>query len=190
MNNVGWYDAARYCRWLSEQEGIPEQQMVFPPVNEIGPKMSLPENWLARTGYRLPIHREHEFACRAGTTTSRYCGEGRELIPNYAWHLVCSDDHAWPTASLKPNRFGLFDMLGNVAERCLKIPTGIAENSHPNTNEAAHEAVVPIGSQGLVCGGDFGDLSQNIRAARRVGVGADLHWSTVGFRVVRTMPYP
>ena len=27
---VTWYEAAQYCRWLSEQEGFPEQEMVYP----------------------------------------------------------------------------------------------------------------------------------------------------------------
>src|SRR5262249_56151641 len=32
---VTWYEAAQYCRWLSEQEGVPEGQMCYPPVAEI-----------------------------------------------------------------------------------------------------------------------------------------------------------
>src|SRR5207245_1444867 len=29
---VTWFQAAQYCRWLSEQEGIPEDQMCYPPI--------------------------------------------------------------------------------------------------------------------------------------------------------------
>jgi formylglycine-generating enzyme required for sulfatase activity len=189
INNVTWFDAARYCRWLSEQDGVAEDQMVFPPAGAIGPDMKLPKNWLARTGYRLPLHREFEFACRAGTTTSRYSGAGRELLPNYAWHLNCSDDHAWPVGLLKPNGFGLFDMLGNVAERChhLNSAPPIVQIDHPDVGQTGDAEFVPIGSQGLAIGGDFGDLSQNTRAARRAGVPANQQWATIGFRVVRTM---
>jgi hypothetical protein len=193
MNNVSWFDAARYCRWLSEQDGVAEDQMVFPPVDAIGPEMKLPKNWMARTGYRLPHEREFEFACRGGTTTSRYSGSGSELLPDYAWHLNCSDDHAWPVGSLKPNGFGLFDMLGNVAERCqhLNLAVAIDENGQPDDSQSNNDAeLVPIGSQGVVKGGDFGDLSQNTRAARRAGVPANAQWATIGFRVVRTMPKP
>jgi hypothetical protein len=32
VNAVTWYQAAQYCRWLSEQEDIPESQMCFPPA--------------------------------------------------------------------------------------------------------------------------------------------------------------
>ncbi|MEZ6117234.1 MAG: SUMF1/EgtB/PvdO family nonheme iron enzyme [Pirellulaceae bacterium] len=54
MNNVTFFDAAAYCRWLSEQAGIPEDEMCYPPIEQIGPGMSLPDNWLERSGYRLP----------------------------------------------------------------------------------------------------------------------------------------
>jgi serine/threonine-protein kinase len=191
INNIAWFDAARYCRWLSEQENVSDDQMVYPPISEIGPEMNLPRNWMKRTGYRLPTEREFEYACRGGTTTSRYCGEGRELLPRYAWHLNCSDDHAWPVGSLKPNRFGLFDMLGNVAERCQRetsVSTG-AEYSEAAATSDSSERPVHIGPQTVVRGGDFGDIGQNIRAARRAGVPAQAQWGTVGFRVIRTLSF-
>jgi formylglycine-generating enzyme required for sulfatase activity len=189
VNNIAWFDAARYCRWLSEQEGVSNDQMVYPPTSEIGPEMNLPQNWMQRTGYRLPTEREFEYACRGGTMTSRYCGEGRELLPRYTWHLNCSDDHAWPVGSLKPNRFGLFDMLGNVAERCQRetsMPTS-AESSKAAAAADDREPVISVGPQTVVRGGDFGDIGQNIRAARRADVPGQAQWGTVGFRVVRTM---
>lgn len=191
MNNVSWYDAARYCRWLSEKEGTAEEEMVFPAIDSIGPDMKLPVNWLDRTGYRLPLEREFECACRAGTYTSRYCGAGRELLARYAWHLNCSDDHASPVGTLKPNGWGLFDMLGNVAERCHANPPAVVNTGESTSGPATDPTgFVPIGPQGTVRGGDFGDLNQNIRAARRAGVPANAEWATIGFRVVRTMPRP
>ncbi len=35
MTDLSWLDAAKYCRWLSEQEGVPEEEMCFPPVEQI-----------------------------------------------------------------------------------------------------------------------------------------------------------
>jgi formylglycine-generating enzyme required for sulfatase activity len=190
VNNVTWYDAARYCRWLSEKEGIDETQMVYPPTDEIGPAMRIPTNWLTRTGYRLPIELEFEYVCRAGTSTSRYCGAGRQLLRHYVWHLNCSDDHAWPVAILKPNAFGLYDILGNVAERCHQ--TGTTTPGAPTLESKSSDSQstyddLPIGPQHMVYGGDFGDIGQNIRVARRVGVPANAQWGTIGFRVVRTL---
>ena len=80
--------------------------------------MTVPGNWHERTGYRLPTEAEWEYACRGGVSASRCCGEGETLLPRYAWFLKNSDNQAQPVGQLKPNNFGIFDALGNVAERC------------------------------------------------------------------------
>lgn len=110
-----WYAAARYCNWLSEQEGIPEDQHCY----EIqGDTIKLKPRYLSLTGYRLPTEAEMEYATRAGAVTSRYFGETEELLPKYAWYLANANDHTWPVGSLKPNDLGLFDTLGNCYTWC------------------------------------------------------------------------
>ncbi len=121
---VTWYEAAQYCRWRSEREGVPESQMCYPRVAEIQKcqqrkaPLRLPAGYLTRTGYRLPTDAEWELACRAGARTSRHYGGAQDLLAAYSWHLDNAEERAWPVGQKKPNDFGLFDLHGNVIQWC------------------------------------------------------------------------
>ncbi|MFM7918914.1 MAG: formylglycine-generating enzyme family protein, partial [Planctomycetaceae bacterium] len=88
VNSVAWYDAAAYCNWLSEQEGLESPDWCY----EAGPAgyaegMRIKPNFADLRGYRLPTEAEWERVCRGATQTSSYFGETDRLLGSYAWYL-------------------------------------------------------------------------------------------------------
>jgi len=102
---VSWEEARAFCAWLSEQ----------------------PAEKKARRVYALPTEAQWEWAARAGTTTARYFGETDKGQAEYSWFNATYTPNPkneskgrgrQPVAKLKPNAWGLYDMLGNVWEWC------------------------------------------------------------------------
>ena len=155
--NVSWGDAERYAAWLSRITGKP---------------------------YRLLSEAEYEYAARGGVqkaypwgdnvgTGNANCGEcNRERLDGTA-----------PVNSFPANRFGLHDMVGNVAE-------WVEDCFHDNYIGAPEDS--SRGSPTVVCGefvrGGFwqsraGMVHSASRDWQRVGQKTDV----VGFRVAREL---
>lgn len=186
QTSVTWYEAAAYCRWLSELEGIADDQMCYPPISDIKEGLRLPADYLSRSGYRLPTEAEWEFACRAGTESSRYYGEADQLLGNYAWYINNSDIRTWPTGSLKPNDLGLFDMQGNVQEWCQERYvdySGIPSAFSVDTEDG--EAVRNTARR-VLRGGSFGVRASELRSAYRNFNRPLNRYNNSGFRLART----
>ncbi|MFO7903090.1 MAG: protein kinase domain-containing protein [Planctomycetota bacterium] len=185
--NVTWYQAAAYCNWLSGKEGIPRDQWCYLPNQdgEYGPGMRIPSDILLREGYRLPTEVEWEFACRAGTVTARYFGDIPTRLEKYAAWSGSDATEPQPVSRYKPNDFGLFDTLGNVAEWCQDTHEPEKPGQVAQTVEASYvRRTVPR----VVRGGSIADPPSRMHAAARDKLQPGSRSPTVGFRVARTNP--
>ncbi len=188
---LDWYTATHYCNWLSEQEGLPQDQWCYIP-NESGAYaegMSIPADVLERTGYRLPTEAEWEHACRAGAATSRYYGHSIELLKAYEWFQANSKEHAWRCGSLFPNDLGLFDMMGNVFEWCQDRPNAFK----PWRNGIFDDSIIITTyvndkNLRLLRGGSFSNSPSFVRSASRDWNAPSLRNAYIGFRPSRTYP--
>ena len=93
----------------------------YPAINMTHYAAFMFTKWLTvKTGefYRLPTEAEWEFACRAGST-DYYEPPTDDELDRFAWHRGNSDRRYHRIDSKEPNAFGLYNMLGNVAEYTL-----------------------------------------------------------------------
>ncbi|MBL8815938.1 MAG: formylglycine-generating enzyme family protein [Planctomyces sp.] len=187
--SVTQYGAKQYSKWLSLKTG---QQ------------------------YRLPTEVEWEYACRAGSDTAYCFGNSSETLPVYAHYTSSKDagtenapEGTAAVASKQPNRWGLFDMHGNVAEWVIDqySADGYLELATNNKSNPAF-TFVPTQMESVLRGGGWLDSEQDLRSAARHASSESLweydpdlprsvHWlashegRNIGFRVVRSLkPLP
>jgi formylglycine-generating enzyme required for sulfatase activity len=106
--NVSWRDSAMYCAWLTARVGDAGAAPGTPPANGgLG-------GWVAT----LPTEAEWEYACRAGTTTEYWSGDGEAALRAVGWFDGNAGESTQPVGRLAPNPWGLYDVHGNVDEWC------------------------------------------------------------------------
>lgn len=192
-----WFEAVEYANALSRAEGLrPCYLLGACDDAPIGLGRSCFDAFVdaplqdpvACEGYRLPTEAEWEFAARGGSVGNSYPGEIDSLecdanpdLRASAWFDCNSGSRPMPTGELRPNPFGLYDMLGNVFEW-----TTDQWAEYPSTAQ-----VDPLGrSEDIVMhairGGAFNERSSRIRTTTRLSQVPQAGLPLAGFRVART----
>jgi serine/threonine protein kinase len=189
MSVVKWRDAAAYCNWLSQREGLPE----FYPKDS-GAWDGTADD-LKKPGYRLPTVSEWRIAALSGVGGERFYGTDLSLHVRYSWCYDNNSDYmrsigtsalqrdgsiiivSKPVGLLRPNEFGLFDVHGNVAEWCNDSnPGSRGENGQP--------------LQRAIMGGAAGGNSLYDNVVEVPFHLMEIEYNSHGFRVARTIPEP
>jgi formylglycine-generating enzyme required for sulfatase activity len=169
--NVSWNDAVAFCEWLSRVDG---------------------------QAYRLPTEAEWEYACRAGTTTRYFSGDDPESLaaagnvadgtaklkyPHWTATITARDGFVYtaPVGQFRPNRFGLYDMHGNVWEWCQDGYDDAYYKGSPGEDPPGASQA----SARVVRGGGWDSEPRYCRSAHRGGSSPSDRSSYQGFRLAR-----
>ncbi len=153
---MSWYAAETYCRWLTKLTG--------------------------RT-YRLPTEAEWEYAARGGTDgpyffkanpnkltsrsfRNRLFGTDTAVINSYVVYARNSQDKTKEPGNMKPNPFGLVNMLGNVAEFCSDWYSENAYAEYP-PGLVVDPKGPATGTEKVIRGGYFRSDAVDVRCASR-----------------------
>jgi len=177
---VSWYGAVAFCDWLSMRFG-------FERAYDHNSWLCNGGDPYSARGFRLPTEAEWEYACRAGSTTAFSNGPITDtgcsdpVLDEIGWY--CGNSTGVEAVRLKiPNAWGLYDMHGNLNEWC---NDRYDENYYSNP-ESGHDPVGPPSGSQVIRGGHWSTGGGECRSANRNRTWPDNHYSSLGFRPVRT----
>lgn len=177
VSQLTWNDMVAFCNALSDWE---HRERCYRP-NERGTWIPVPDT----DGYRLPTEAEWEFASRAGTSAQYSFGDEAVRLDDFAWFNRTAEKGpefgARPVATKRPNAFELYDMHGNVWERCQDFHDPAWYGKSP-----IHDPQGPaVGGNRIVRGGGWHYFDLHCRSAYRNNYSPFARTGNTGFRVVR-----
>ncbi|MGH9627098.1 MAG: SUMF1/EgtB/PvdO family nonheme iron enzyme, partial [Bryobacteraceae bacterium] len=174
VENVSWWDAIRYCNLRSAKEGLS-------PCYDLASGRRDP----ACSGYRLPTESEWMLAAGPVPREEQLADVANLGVVSTKTTEVVEAATKKGTAevrSLKPNRFGAFDLYGNVWEWCgdyfdpVASPDALRDPSGPASGLAR-----------VIRGGSFVSSTSRWSRGYRSSMNPDWRSRFTGFRLARSM---
>jgi formylglycine-generating enzyme required for sulfatase activity len=194
ITKAQWEAAIHTTPWVGQDYVLddPDSPAVYTSWND-SQSFVTELNKLGQGTFRLPSEAEREYCCRSGTTTRFYWGDdlSHTLIGDYAWYVGnawdVNEKYAHVVGLKLPNAWGLFDMSGNVWERCEDdwhdSYSGVAR---PDNGDAWME--FPRDSHRVTRGGAWNLPAQESRSANRLRNNRFSRTYSFGLRIVREAP--
>ncbi len=147
VNSMSVDGAMMFCRWLYQKTGV---------------------------FYRLPTEAEWEYACRAGSKGDYFFGKDINMLGQYAWFKNNSKNKYQKVGLKKPNPWGIYDMIGNVAEWTLDE---YDEDYFKKIKDSTTDPIVIPTKRypRSIRGGSYIDMASSLRAPSRQF--SDVSWN-------------
>lgn len=147
--NVSHTDATAYVKWLSKK---------------------------SKKHYRLINDNEWEYIAHAGSNSTYGFGDDEAQLELYTWYKDNSNNHPHKIGTKKANTFGVYDILGNVAEITNSSFYGYDTSEYLNGENNSDIKVVR--------GGSYHSMYDELEVYKRQEMGESFKNRATGFRIV------